>query len=257
MQAPLGRSSTCRHASALLRAVEQLREAVRSSTLHDLFIAFPDLLGPPECREEGAPVGTITYYASNSGERNIVAVYAEFYNDVWTTVIVRRTANKFHLATCCQMRCQTRPWGCIHAKAVNKVMHTEASSAAVRAEMERIDELQFGPGALLKEENELQLRRSSEATPGCATPLPTTAPPPPLTRRERNMFPCPAEVAFFDSYSATLDRLRDDGKGRELVPVHCEETCWVCGLERQGKRVVGSLALYFTIRGRLQIFAGV
>jgi len=62
------------------------------------------------------------------GKRNKFPMYAVFYDDAWTPVVVRPTAYKFSLATCCRMPCQTRPWGCIHSKAVNKVTRSGTSS---------------------------------------------------------------------------------------------------------------------------------
>jgi len=109
MQAALGRSCTCRHAVALLRAVDELGLDVAAINLPDLFTACPALLGPLRDDGDDEPVGTITYLAMYLGKRNNVPVYAVFYDDAWTPVVVRPTANKFNLATCCQMPCQTRP----------------------------------------------------------------------------------------------------------------------------------------------------
>jgi len=257
MQAALGRSCTCRHASALLRAIDELGQDVAAMNLSDLFTACPALLGPLRDDSDERSVGTITYFAMYSGKRNNVPIYAVFYDDAWTPVVVRPTANKFNLATCCQMPCQTRPWGCNHSKAVNKVTRADASSEAVRAEMERQDALPFGPDGLLNEQEEPATRPPTPAPSRPAVPLRATVPAPKRKRRARNMFPCAAEVAMCDSYSAALDSLRDRKDDRELLQVHAEESFLDCGEERNDKQLTAWAALLYTIRGRLQIHVGI
>jgi len=256
MESALGRSCTCRHAMALLRAYDEIGHDVSALNHADLFRACPSLLGPLTDNSDDAPVGTITYLVLHSGKRRNIPVYVVYYNDAWAPVVVRPTANKFKLATCCQMPCQTRPWGCIHAKAVNKITRVDASSAAARAEMEREEALQSGPDGLMNETEPV-----TEPIPRAArlpvTPMPVVARARLHKRRARNMFPCASEVAMCDSYSAALDALRDHNKVRELVPVHAEESCLDCGEERNGKTVSAWSALLYTIRGRLQINIGV
>jgi len=256
MEAALGRRCTCRHALALLRAYDEIGHDVSALNHDDLFRACPALLGPLADNADDAPVGTITYLVLHSGKRRNIPVYAVYYNDAWAPVVVRPTANKFRLATCCQMPCQTRPWGCIHAKAVNKVTRADASSAAACAEMEREEALQFGPDGLLNE-TEPAPEPPPRAARMPALPMPVVAPAPQHKRRARNMFPCASEVAMCDSYSAALDTLRDNNKVRELLPVHAEESCLDCGEERNGKMLTACSALLYTMRGRLQINIGV
>jgi len=255
MEAALGRSCTCRHATALLRAYDELGHNVGAVSLPDLFRACPALRGPLTDDDDGGPVGTLTYLVMHSGKRHNVPIYAVFYNNAWATVVVRPTSNKFKLATCCQMPCQTRPWGCIHAKAVNKVTRADASSTVARAELEREDALQFGPNGVLNEED--PGTGPSPAAPQPKKKLPATASAPRHKRRSRNMFPCAAEVAMCDSYSAALDALRDNKQDHVLTPVHAEESCIECGQQRDGKKMTAWAALLFTIRGRLQINVGV
>jgi len=114
IQAALSHSCTCRHALALLRAYDELGYSVGAVNLSNLFLSFPALRGPLTDDGVGGPVGTLTNLVMNSEKRNNVPFDAAFYNDAWATVVVRPTSNKFKLATCCQMLCQTRPWGCIH-----------------------------------------------------------------------------------------------------------------------------------------------
>jgi len=255
MEAALGRSCTCRHAMALLRAIDELGRDVGATCMTDLFTACPALLGPLGDDDDGCQVGTITYQALHTGKRNNVPIHVVFYNDAWAPVVVRPTANKFKLATCFQLPCQTRPWGCIHAKAVNKVTRADASSAAARAEMDRQDELECGPDGLLNEQEAAPGLPPASAPPP-RVPLPASAPAPPRKRRARNMFPCASEVAMCDSYSAALDALRDAKLDRQLFPVHAEESCLDCGEKRDGKNVSAWAAVLHTMRGRLQINVG-
>ena len=256
MKAALGRSCSCRHATALLRAYDELGHGVGAVNLPDLFLACPALRGPHPEEDDGGLVGTITYLVMNSGKRKNIPIYAVFYNNAWATVVVRPTSNKFRLATCCQMPCQSRPWGCIHAKAVNKVTRADASSAVPQVELEREDALQFGPNGVLNEEEPANVPPPPAAPPP-RKPLPAVAPAPRHKRRARNMFPCASEVAMCDSYSAALDALRDNKEDHVLVPVHAEESCLECGQERNGKTLAAWSALLYTIRGRLQINIGI
>jgi len=106
MQEALGRSSTCRHAAALLRASDSLALDVGASNYADFFLALPLLLGPLD-REgnDGPPTATITYYVTQAGMRKNVPIYVVFYEGVWTAVAIRPSSNKFKLATWCQLSC--------------------------------------------------------------------------------------------------------------------------------------------------------
>lgn len=59
IQAAFGRSCTCRHASALLRAIDQSGQDVAAMKLSDLFAACPALLGPPREDSDERSLGTI------------------------------------------------------------------------------------------------------------------------------------------------------------------------------------------------------
>jgi len=153
MQAALGRSSTCRHALALLRAYDSIAIDLGATTYFDFCTILPLTIGPhrsDESDEELAP--TITYHVKMAGRRRNVPIYAVRYANKWTAVVIRPTSNKFKLATCCQLSCKSRPLGCIHAKAVNKITRVDAESMAVRAEMDREDGLPLGPDGVLDEE---------------------------------------------------------------------------------------------------------
>jgi len=128
IEAALGRSSTWRHATALPRAYEELGHRVGAVSLPEFFLACPSFRGSRSNGDDGdAPVGTLTYLFMYSGKRNKVPSHAVYYNHAWETVVVRPTSNNFKLATCCHIPCETRRWGCIHAKAVNKVTRVDAS----------------------------------------------------------------------------------------------------------------------------------
>jgi len=137
------------------------------------------------------------------------------------------------------------------------VTRADASSDAVRAEMERQDALPLGPDGLLNQQEEPAVRPPPGAASRPSVQLPERDSATRRKRRARNMFPCAAEVAMCDSYSAALDSLRNGKKDRELIPVHAEESCLECGEERAGKYLTAWAALLYTIRGRLQINVGI
>ena len=123
-----------------------------------------------------------------------------------------------------------------------------------RADLKREDALAFEPSGILS-----KYEPATEPTPAAPLSkqkLPAAAPAPRLKRRARNMFPCAAEVAMCDSYSAALDALRDNKVDSVLAPVHAGEPCLECGQERNCKKLTAWAALLYTIPGRLQIHVG-
>jgi len=256
MQAALGRSCSCRHATALLRAYEALAQSAGSVTLADFFTTFPTLLGPLDREDsDSAPVSTITYDVMKAGRRQNVPIYVVFYDGTWTAVVIRPSSNKFKLATCCQLSCKSRPWGCIHAKAVNKLTRVDAASEAVRAEMAREDALPLGPDGVLNEQEAAKAASAETRRPGAATAA--AAPPkPPQPRRARNMFPCSTEVALCDAYSAAVDQLRQEQRLRRLDHIHVEPSCLICGAPARGCLVKSWSADLYTMRGLLEVVVG-
>jgi len=217
---------------------------------------LPLTLGPLRGDESDEELGpTTTHYVTMAGRRRNVPIYAVRYDNMWTAVVIRPTSNKFKLATCCQHSCKSRPWGCIHAKAVNKITRVDAESVAVRAEMDREDGLPLGPDGVLDAVVPRAPAPGTAPRPAAATPIPKPDKPS-QQRRARNMFPCAAEVALCDAYSAAVDRLRDSGSFRRLDHVHVEPECLVCGLPSRGRDVLSWKADLYTIRGRLEVVVG-
>jgi len=256
MQEALGRSSTCRHAAALLRAYDSLALDVGASNYAAFFLALPLLLGPLD-REgnDGPPTATITYYVTQAGMRKNVPIYVVFYEGVWTAVAIRPSSNKFKLATCCQLSCKSHPWGCIHAKAVNKITRVDAESDAVLAEMTREDALPLGPTGILNEEEPRVATPATDRRDGAAAPVATPAKPL-QRRRARNMFPCSTEVRLCDQYSSAVDVLRNGEQYRRLSKVHVESSCLVCDEPGRGREVIQWTADLYTMRGRLEVIVG-
>jgi len=205
MQAELGRSCSCRPATALLRAYEALVYSAGSFTLAEFLTTFPTLRGSIDReRSDCAPVFTIIYEGMQAGRRQNVPIYVVFYDGTWTAVVIRPSSNKFQPATRCQLSCKSRPRGRIHAKAVNKLTRVDAASKEVRAEMAREDALPLVPDGILNEQEAAEAASAATRRPAAATAA--AAPPkPPQPRRERNMFPCSTEVALCDAYSAAVD----------------------------------------------------
>ena len=256
MQEALGRSSTCRHAAALLRAYDSLALDVGASSYADFFLALPLLLGPLDDEaKDGPPTATIAYYVTQAGLRKNVPIYVVFYEGVWTAVAIRPSSNKFKLATCCQLSCKSRPWGCIHAKAVNKITRVDAESDAVLAEMSREDALPLGPTGILNEEEPRVAAPATARRDGAAAPA--AIPAKPLQRRRaRNMFPCSTEVRLCDQYSSAVELLRNDGQYRSISKVHVESSCLVCDEPGRGREVIKWTADLYTMRGRLEVIVG-
>jgi len=253
MQEALRRSSTCRHALALLRAYDTLASDIGAVNYDSFFSSLPLLLGPLDGDDNGGMTeATITYYVTQAGLRKNVPIYVVCYDGMWAAVAIRPSSNKFKLTTCCQLSCKSRPWGCIHAKAVNKITRVDAESEAVRAEMAREDELPLGPAGILNSEDPpvgapAAAGRASAAAPS-ATPTK-----PRQRRRARNLFPCSTEVRLCDQYSSALQLLRSESQYRRLGKVHVESKCLVCDDSVRGHDVKTNTADLYTMRGRLEV----
>jgi len=256
MQAAQGRSCSFRHATALLRAYEALAHCAGSVTLAECLTTFPTLLGPID--QEGsdiAPVSAITYEVMKAGRRQNVPIYVVFYDGTWTAVVIRSSSNKVKLATCCQLSCKSRPWGCIYAKAVNKLTRVDAASGALRAEIARQDALPLGPDGILNEQEAAKAASAATCRPAAATAAAAT-PKPPQPRRERNIFPCSTEVALCDACSAAVDKLRQEQRLRRLDHVHVEPSCLICGEPARGCHVKSWSDDLYTMRGLLEVMVG-
>jgi len=165
MQAALGRSSSCRHVNALLHAYEALAHSTGAPTWAELFSTFRTSLGPNDRDDSaGEPASTNTCHSMSAGRRQSVSIFAVLYDGAWTAAAFRPSRNKVEVAICCHLSCESRPWGCIHAKAVNKMPRVDAASKAVYAEMSREDALPLGPGGMLNEQ------LMAAAAPGAALP---------------------------------------------------------------------------------------
>jgi len=120
-----------------------------------------------------------------------IPLYAISYNSIWSPAIFRTGRNRYKLATCCLLSCQTQPRGCPHAKAVNSFNRVEASAASEAAAAAQ-EALRFGRNGVLNEMGD-----PPPAEPVAAAPVAPAVPPPSSRpRRARNMFPCTEEVAL-------------------------------------------------------------
>ncbi|GAB0495956.1 hypothetical protein MMPV_007266 [Pyropia vietnamensis] len=255
MQSALGRSSTCRHATALLRAYDVLAREVEAVSYQNLFLALPMLRGPADEGDEDVSPAVITCFVTRAGRRQNVPVYAVGYNGTWSAVVIRPTSNKFWLATCIQLSCKSRPWGCVHAKAVNKLTRADASSDAARVEMARDDAIPLGPDGVLDQDFGEEQPAASRAPEGHHGAETTAGKPFPL-RRSRNMFPCATEVKLCDQYSAALDLFRSGNECPWLERTLVESTCLVCGASGRGRTIESWQADVSTMRGRLRMLVG-
>jgi len=123
--------------------------------------------------------------------------------------------------------------------------------------MERSYALPVGPDGLLNEQKEPATRPPPPAPSRPAVPIRATVPAPHRKRRARNKFPCAAEEATCDSYSAALDSHRDRKNDRELLLVPAQESSLDCGEERNDKQMTTWAALLYMIFGRLQIHVSI
>lgn len=253
LQAARKLSSTCRHAGALMAALDMLGHDVGASDWDELFTALPLLLGPQDSDAENDSSSTTVCFAKNLGKRGKVPVFAVLYEDTWSPVIIRPTGNRLKLAACHLLSCQTQPWGCIHAKAVNRYNRIAASDAAL-TELRQTDMLAFGPAGILL----------GDGAPPSGAPAPAegqtsaaVAPAAPRQkRRGRNMFPCVGEILLCEEFHAACDRLRAADEERYIDETHAEKSCLSCGQLRLDADVTSTLVELYTLRGRMTTRVG-
>jgi len=258
MQVACAKSSTCRHALALQLAYDDLAYENEADNVDELVRLFPDLAGDDDDKEAEAEEDTAVHLALYAGKKNHVPVFAVYYDGIWSPAIVRRHGNKHKLATCYLLSCSSRPWGCIHAQAVNEYNRLEAAAASAAA-ADFNDALQFGPdGDFNDDEGDGDEEEASDPSP----PAPPAAPVPPTPlprrlRRARNMFPCVNEVIQCDKYAAVIDSCRAEGAPKVLNMTHAEPKCLVCDTAREVHTPVDSEEVeLYSIRGWLKIFIG-
>lgn len=255
IQHAMGCSSTCLHARALLRAYDSLAQEIKASCVYDLILAFPILLGPSirDGDDNGATSEVVTCFVTHAERRRNVPIYAVGYGVMWTAVGVRPTSNKYKLATCLEFSCKSRPWGCIHAKAVNKFTRVDASSEAARAEKARHDTLPVGSDEVFnqaQEEEPLTAVPPADSQPAAEMPI-SAAEKPSRPQRSRNMFPCATEVKLCQEFSSAVDALRSSRECPQLERTLVESTCSVCGESGRGRAMKLRNADVITMRGRL------
>jgi len=245
------KSSTCRHAAALLAAYRLMSAELGMQTPEALISVMPALRGPIVTADD-KPDETVVHLVGKVGRRMSIPLYAISYDSIWSPAIVRPGGNRYKLATCCLLSCQTQPWGCPHAKAVNAFNRVEASAASEAAAAAQ-EALRFGPNGVLNEMGD-----PPPAEPVAAAPAaPAVPPPPPRPRRARNMFPCTEEVALCNVYSQFVDAARATNNiYRYDSRLHVEEQCIVCQEPRGGLLSSQNIAVLFTVRGRMQILVG-
>jgi len=245
------KNSSCRHATALLAAYGELTTDFGVPTPETLLRAVPLLAGPNDS-SDGKPGDTVVHLVSKVGKRLNIPLFAVSYMMVWAPAIVRPGGNRSKLATCCLLSCQTQPWGCPHAKAVNRhnrIEATAASEAAAEAQLA----LRFGVDGVLNE-----MGNQPEDGPVAVAPAVPAAPAaPPSPRRARNMFPCSREVAQCDVYGKFVDTQRAAGDVyRYDNRLHVEELCILCRTPRGDSLPSTIISVLFTTRGRMQILVG-
>lgn len=246
-------SSTCRHAAALLDALNDLAGDIGATDFTALFTALPLLLGPAEEDDDADDAAAKVYFAKMMGRRGKVPVFAVLYEGIWAPVIVRPTGNRLKLATCSLLSCQTQPWGCIHAKAVNR--HNRiASSDATTLEMRRVDGQAFQADGILNEEADAS--RGAPASREASRADPVAPEPMRQRRRARNMFPCRGEIKLCAAYHAVCDRLRVSESERHIDLTHMEKRCLACGALAFNAAVESSTVTLYTLRGRLTTTVG-
>jgi len=245
------KSSTCRHAAALLAAYGVMASEMGVSTIEELLSIFPALDGPSDAAD-GKPGGAVVHFVVNVGKRFNIPMYVTSYVDVWAPAIVRPGGNRYKLATCCLLSCQTQPWGCPHAKAVNRYNRIEATAAS-EAAADAQEALRFGPDGVLND-----MGGKPEDGPvavNAAAAIDPVAPPQP--RRARNMFPCSVEVAQCDEYGKFVDTARAAGDPYRYVErLHVEEACIECQAPRGIALYSTIISMLYTSRGRMQIRVG-
>lgn len=246
-------SSTCRHAAALLDALNDLAGDICATDFTALFTALPLLIGPAEEDDDADDEAMKVYFSKMMGRRGKVPAFAVLYDGIWEPVIVRPTGNRLKLAICSLLYCQTQSWGCIHAKSVNR-HDCMASSDATEREMRRVDGQVFGADGILNE--------GADASGGAPAPREesrgdSVAPEPMRQgRRARNMFPCPGEIKLCAAYHAVCDRLRASESARHVDLSHIEKQCLARGALASNEALVSSMVTLCTLRGCLTTTVG-
>jgi len=251
LQVARDKSSTCRHARALQLAYDELAFEYEADSIDDLLDLFPDLAGTEKDQEAEEEKDTAVHLAFQSGKKEDVPIFAIMYESVWSPAIVRRRSNKQKLATCFLLSCSSRPWGCLHAQAVNEFNRLEAAAASGAAAQFN-EALQFGPAGDLNEDGEEQPTDPAPPTlDAAAVSLPSRL------RRAHNMFPCTNEVKQCDRYAAVVDACRTAGEAKVLDFTHAESKCLYCDTVRSvDTQVTPEEVVLYCIRGRLTIYIG-
>lgn len=177
IQAAKSQCSTCRHAATILDALDRLSLEFGVSDWDSLVTTLPLLLGRRESDAEDDLSSTTVCFAKNLGKRAKVPVFGVLCEETWAVVVIRPTGNRHKLAACHLLSCQTRPWGCIHAKAVSRHNRVETSYAE-SADMRRTDALAFGPDSILMGDAPASLQ-----TPAASSGAPSSTQPPAVKDR--------------------------------------------------------------------------
>ena len=188
------KSSTCRHAAALLAAYRLMAAALGMHTPEGLISVMPALRGPIVPADD-KPDKTVVHLVREVGRRMGISFYAISYDTIWSPAIISPGRSLYKLATCCLLSCKNQTWGRPHAKAVNAFNLVEAS-AALEAAAAAQEAVRFGSNGVLNEMGD-----PPPAEPVATAPAGPAGPPPPSRpRRARIMLPCTEEVALCNVY---------------------------------------------------------
>jgi len=100
------KSSTCRPAAALLAASRLMSAELGMQTPEALINVMPVLRGPIVTAND-KPDETVFHLVGKVGRRMNIPLYAISYNSIWLPAIVLLGENRYKLATCCLLSCQT------------------------------------------------------------------------------------------------------------------------------------------------------
>lgn len=217
------------------------------------------------------------------GRRGKVArtpVYAVFYLNVWTPVVVKQSRNVHQLAKCFGFGCLSLSYGCIHAKKVSDARKNKAAwSAAAAAEF--LEQQQFNNDNMYDSDD----GAAADAAPATPAPHPrpppsglppARGPPPPPAglprlgrrrastdvqlRRSRNMLSCSEEVRLGQMYHDMVDAAREEGRLRVFPDFFADDVCLACELmgvvSERGEEAMFNVrrAELHTTRGTATIF---
>eukprot|EP00168_Porphyra_purpurea_P016966 TRINITY_DN5670_c0_g1_i1.p1 TRINITY_DN5670_c0_g1~~TRINITY_DN5670_c0_g1_i1.p1 ORF type:complete len:346 (+),score=24.02 TRINITY_DN5670_c0_g1_i1:242-1279(+) len=101
------KSSTCRHAAALLTVHKMMSAELGMRTLEALMTAVPALSGP-DVLVNDKPDETVIHFVGKVGRRMNIPLYAISYGEIWSPAIVRRGRSRYKLDTCCLFSCQSQ-----------------------------------------------------------------------------------------------------------------------------------------------------